>query len=109
MEDYFASLVVDDEALARGLAAGTLEIDTRLRDALRALASGEDGSLRFEHPSVPDDAAYAAEASVLEEIDGIVRAEARAEALETRLAELERGPSTRLRARARRLRRAAVD
>jgi hypothetical protein len=108
-DDYFASMVVDDDALARGLASGRLATDTRLRDALRALAVDEDRSRPFEHPSVADDAAYAAEASVLEEIDGIVRAEARADALEVRLATLECGPATRLRSRVRRLRRAAVD
>jgi hypothetical protein len=46
---------------------------------------------------------------VLEEIDGIVRSEARADALEDRLAALESGLVTRLRSRARRMRGAAVD
>lgn len=35
IEDVYAKLVVDDEALARGVAAGSLVVDTRLRDALR--------------------------------------------------------------------------
>jgi hypothetical protein len=34
----YDGLVVDDAALEAGLAAGTLELDTRLRDALRGLA-----------------------------------------------------------------------
>ena len=91
---FYDSFAVDDEALAAGLADGTLAVDTRLRDALRALR-GDDGAfvlpaagrrLAFPRPSARDDAAYAAEASVLVEIDGIVRAEQRVRALEERLA-----------------------
>jgi hypothetical protein len=108
VDDHFASFVVDDETVATGLVSGRVAIDTRLRDALRALAT-EGGRLPFRHPEVGDDAAYAAEASILVEIDGIVRAQARTDELEARLATLERGLGTRLRARARRLRRAAVD
>jgi len=37
VEDVYRSLVIDDQALAAGLAAGSLVVDTRLRDALRAL------------------------------------------------------------------------
>ena len=44
-EPSTTALAVDDEALARGLADGTLAIDTRLRDALRALRD-DDGTLR---------------------------------------------------------------
>jgi hypothetical protein len=110
VDDYFASLLVDDETLAQGLAVGRLAIDPRVRDALRSLAADADGGrLRFQHPGVADDAAYAAEASVLEEIDGVVRSEARVVALEERLAALESGPVARLRSHARRARGAAVD
>ena len=35
--EFYESLVVDDDALERGLQDGTLVIDTRLRDALRAI------------------------------------------------------------------------
>jgi Glycosyl transferase family 2 len=100
LEAYYASFAVDDDALAEGLAKGTLAVDTRLRDALRALrADGatfvlpEAGArLEFPRPGADDDAAYAAEASVLVEIDGIVRAEQRVRALERRLEALERRP-----------------
>jgi hypothetical protein len=37
VESVYGQLVVDDEAVARGVAAGALVVDTRLRDALRAL------------------------------------------------------------------------
>jgi hypothetical protein len=98
---FYDTFAVDDEALARGLAGGTLALDTRLRDALRALRAGDgtfvlpgaEQRLAFPRPSAVDDAAYAAEASVLVEIDGIVRAEQRVRALEGRLAALERGPA----------------
>jgi hypothetical protein len=97
---HYASFAVDDHELERGLAEGTLAVDTRLRDALRALRA-DDGTfllpgagprLAFPRPAAADDAAYAAEASVLVEIDGIVRAEQRVRALERRLDALEPGP-----------------
>ena len=40
VEAFYDSFAVDDKALARGLDAGTLAVDTRLRDALRALRDG---------------------------------------------------------------------
>jgi hypothetical protein len=105
LAEYFASFVVTEDQLARGVADGTLAVDTRLRDTLRSLRA-EDGTFRLPEPgrplvptSVPDvreAAAYAAEASVLADIDGIVRAERRTNRLEERLASLERGPLTRL-------------
>jgi hypothetical protein len=109
MQDYFGFFVVDDDALARGLADGSLAVDTRLRDTLRALRGADGGYalpdvgapslLRFPRPDVRDDAVYASEASVLADIDGIVRGEARVDAFERRLAALERGPLARLRRR----------
>jgi len=108
VEDFFSAAAVDDDRLARGLADGTLAIDTRLRDALRAIRDLETGefvlpdaeraSLRFPRPGVLEDAAYAGEAAVLDQIDGIVRAEERVAALERRLRSLERRPLSRLRA-----------
>jgi Glycosyl transferase family 2 len=105
VDAFYDSFVVTDEALERGLAGGTLAVDTRLRDALRTIADGDGGfripvegeppALSFPHPGVREDAAYAGEASVLVEIDGVVRAEKRVEALEERLAALERGPLAR--------------
>ena len=106
VDAFYDSFVVTDEALERGLADGMLAVDTRLRDALRAIrdadggfrlpAAGESAALSFPHPGVREDAAYAGEASVLVEIDGVVRAELRVEALEERLASLERGSLSRL-------------
>jgi hypothetical protein len=84
IEDSYESLVVDDDSLERGLADGTLVIDTRLRDALRTLRDG--GQLTFPPPA--DDATYAVEAAVLDE-SYIVRAQRDVDALEQRLHSLE--------------------
>ncbi len=43
LEAFYDTFAVDDDALARGLADGTLAVDTRLRDALRALRD-DDGT-----------------------------------------------------------------
>jgi hypothetical protein len=110
VQAFYDSFAVDDAALERGLADGTLAVDTRLRDALRTLRAA-DGTfvlpgaarrLSFPRPTAHDDALYAAEASVLVEIDGIVRAEQRVRGVEARLQELERGPLHRARRLARR-------
>jgi hypothetical protein len=86
IDEQFESLVVDDEALSAGVANGTLAIDARLRDALRTLRDG--GALTFPPPTDADDAAYAVEASVLDEAY-LVRAQRHADALEQRLLSLE--------------------
>ena len=104
IEEQHESMVVDDERLARGLADGTLVEDLRLRDILRGLRLGDAADLqrRFavpselrEHPSFPapsvaEDGAYAVEAAVLGEADGI-RVQRRLDSLEQRLNSLERG------------------
>jgi hypothetical protein len=110
VEAYYDAFAVDEDELARGLAEGRLACDTRLRDALRAIRRddgtfelpGAEPQLAFPRPSSAEDAAYAAEASVLVEIDGIVRAEQRVQALERRLDRLERGSLDAVRRLARR-------
>lgn len=101
VDRFYDSQVVNDEALRSGVADGTLAVDTRLRDALRLLRSaegafdmptpGDSGPLSFAAPAVPEAAAFAAEASTLAEIDGVVRAERRVLALEDRLDAYELG------------------
>ena len=89
----------DDDALAAGLANGTLERDERLRDALRSLRAhdgtfvlpSEEPALTFGLPSLVDQGSFAGEASILIGIDGIVRADERVEALERRVTALEGG------------------
>jgi hypothetical protein len=111
-DEYFRAFVVDDDELARGLEDGSYAVDTRLRDALRGLraADGEssfalpgDGPARlsFPGPTPTEDAVYAGEAAVLVDIDGVVRAEGRVDALESRVTALERSTLGRVRARGR--------
>jgi Glycosyl transferase family 2 len=88
IEEQYESLVVDDDALERGIAAGTLVVDTRLRDALRMLRSGRE--LRFPQQADADDVAYAVETAVLDEAY-VVRAQRRIDSLEQRLQALESG------------------
>jgi len=104
LAEYLDQFLVTAERLERGLADGTLAVDTRLRDALRSLRA-EDGTfvlptagrrLPFPRPPLLEDAQYAAEASVLVGIDGVVRAEERTDAFEARLRALERNPLHRL-------------
>ena len=101
IDRFYDSHVVNDEALRNGIADGTLAFDTRLRDALRLLRPGEgafdptvhgaSSPLSFPDPDVSEAAAFAAEASTLVEIDGVIRAARRVGALEDRLEALERG------------------
>jgi hypothetical protein len=85
LDELYRSYVVDDEALARGLAEGTLAVDTRLRDARRALLAGDP--LTFGEATV--DAAYLSELDALVGGDPHVLAEQKAEALEARLAAVQ--------------------
>lgn len=43
--EYYASLVVDDDELRRGIATGSYAVDDRLRDALRELPTAQQGTL----------------------------------------------------------------
>ena len=86
IDEQYESLVVDDDALGRGLADQTLVLDTRLRDALRAIRAGDEPA--FPQPFAADDVAYAVEAAVLDEAY-MVRAQRDLDALEQRLESLE--------------------
>jgi Glycosyl transferase family 2 len=96
IEEYYASLVVDDEEVEKGVAAERLVIDTRLRDALRRLRDDPGAyarpsgtsQLAFPMPTLVDDAEYAVEAAVLGEAD-VVRLQRRLDTLERRLQSLE--------------------
>lgn len=100
VDRYFDEYAVTSAELERGVADGTLAVDTRLRDALRILRATDrtyrlpdpGPLLAFDVPDVADAAAYAAEASRLVSIDGIVRAEQRVSALEARLQRLRTLP-----------------
>jgi glycosyltransferase involved in cell wall biosynthesis len=88
MREFYESYVVDDEALGRGLADGTLAIDTRLRDALRSLRAEPSRPLTFSDDAV--DAAYLTELAILEDGDPHAHVQRKTEDLEARLARMER-------------------
>jgi hypothetical protein len=96
--ELYESLLVDDRALEHGLQAGSLVIDTRLRDALRAVAAGRP--IEFPRPTVVDEAAYAVDVAALGEAD-VVRLQRRLDTLEQRLLTVERRSSVRLERRLR--------
>lgn len=115
-ERAYRELVVDDQALARGLADGTLVEDLRPRDALRTLAGVSElparpafpppGSalpaLDFSLGSPREQAAYAHDCEAVHAREADVRLRRRVEELERRLAACERGPAGHLLARLRR-------
>ena len=94
MREFYESYVVDDEALGRGLADGTLAIDTRLRDALRSLRAEPSRPLAFSDDAV--DAAYLTELAILEDGDPHAHVQRKTEDLEARLAVMERSRAGRL-------------
>jgi hypothetical protein len=100
LDELYGSLVVDEDALQRGLEEGSLVIDTRLRDALRALREGRP--LTFPRPTVVDEAAYAVDVAALGEAD-VVRLQRRLDTLEQRLLTVERRPSVRVERKLRRV------
>jgi glycosyltransferase involved in cell wall biosynthesis len=93
LREFYESYVVDDEALAKGVADGTLAIDTRLRDAMRSLRAQPSRPLTF---SDAVDAAYLAELALLEDGDPHAHAQRKAEDLEARLAAIEQSHSVRI-------------
>jgi hypothetical protein len=107
--DFYDALVIDDVALDRGVRAGSLVLDTRLRDAL-ALLRGKspdrefgvpqagESLITFPRPTVVDDAAYAVDVAALGEAD-VIRIQRRLDILEPRLAALERSRTAGLRRR----------
>lgn len=98
LDQQHESLVVSGDGVERGLAERTLELDIRLRDALRALRRAEptDGERRFALPSevsmplyfppptASADVAFGVEAASLHEAN-VVREQRRLDALEQRL------------------------
>src|SRR3954468_82019 len=99
LNEVWDSLVVDDAALSRGLEEGSLVVDTRLRDALRALAEGRAPA--FPRPTVVDEAAYAVDVAALGEAD-VIRLQRRLDTLEQRLLTIEQQPAARIERKLRR-------
>ena len=95
LDELYESYVVDDSALARGIADGTLAVDTRLRDALRSLRAGEPLGAAFGNAAV--DEAYLREVAALEDGDPQAHVHRKVEDIEARLAAIESRPLTRIR------------
>jgi 3',5'-cyclic AMP phosphodiesterase CpdA len=123
VDEYYASLAVDDNSLAQGLADDSLAVDVRLRDVLRTLRKAGHApfrdyllpvegapSLDVPFPTVEEQAEYAAEITVGSERDSVVRTERRLDEAGRRLADLERGvwPRVADRSRAARARRSVA-
>ena len=87
LRQFYESYVVDDEALAQGVANGTLAIDTRLRNAMRSLRAQPPQPLTFDDAV---DEAYVAEVAILEDGDPHAHVQRKADDLEARLARMER-------------------
>jgi hypothetical protein len=117
-EQWYSAYVVDDARLESGLAEGSLAVDVRLREELRRLAGapslstsppptfvhpGQSGSLlEFTRSGLAETALYADEMEALDVGDTERRVLQRVDALEWRIAELERGVGTRVGQRLRR-------
>ena len=118
--DLYGSLIVDDAELERGLEAGLLVQDTRLRDALRLLHT-TDGTLAaagfalpadpprlaFPRPGLVEELEYAAEASLTDGAQ-LVRLQRRVDRLEARVAAQEQSFGGLLRRAARGFRRSGA-
>lgn len=89
LRELYEGLSINEERLSRGLAAGSLTVDTRLRDALRALAASVPASLEFPRRDAGEAASYAVEQQVLDAGE-LVRLQRRADRLEQRLHAVER-------------------
>jgi glycosyltransferase involved in cell wall biosynthesis len=85
IEDVYRRLVVDDEALARGVESGALVIDTRLRDALR---SGAGAVAVPVTGAAEDPMRFARDEAALRDAD-LVRLVRRLDILRTRLKAIE--------------------
>jgi hypothetical protein len=96
LDEFYAPLVVDDDALEAGIRDGTYATDVRLRDTLRSLGFGNGAPHSEPEQSsvvsrVEDEALFAGEYTTLGEADLGASYGERIDRLEARLARLERG------------------
>jgi hypothetical protein len=88
MRELYEEVCVDDERLRRGIDDGSFAVDTRLRDALRALAD-DPASVHFPRRGHADEVDYAVESTVLQAGE-LVRAQRRVDDLAARVRRLEK-------------------
>ena len=91
LRSFYEAMVVDDDDLSRGISEGTLAVDTRLRDALRA-GGGRSSNAQPLPTASAYDASRALEVSVLAEAD-VVRLQRSLDDVERRVQRLERSMS----------------
>jgi len=87
LETLYDEICIDDERLRRGLADGSLAIDTRVRDAFRVLPAAPPFPARSAH----EDAGYALDGAVLEAGE-LVRLQRRVDELSMRVRTISRRP-----------------
>lgn len=87
-DDMWDRVSLEDADLDRGLGAGSLVSDTRLRDRLTALRRDNDGDPPFLIPSISDTDAHALGVAVFEEAE-VVRLQRWADSIEQRIARFE--------------------
>jgi hypothetical protein len=88
LDAAYAKLVIDDDALTRGIADGTLAVDTRIADALAGRPTARvDEQL--------DDRAFVDDVAAFMETDSVIVADGLASAVEERLASVEKSVSLR--------------
>jgi hypothetical protein len=87
VEKYFRALAMGPDEIRRGLDAGLLEEDTRLRNALRELRAGS-GELCFPRPTTLETVSFAIDAAVLGEAD-VIRTQRWLDDLDGRVGALE--------------------
>ena len=107
-EAYFGALALGPDDMAGGIAAGLIEEDVRVRDALREV-SGLDagGMLAFPRPTTLETASFAIDAAVLGEAD-VIRTQRWLDDLERRVGRLEQTTPVRIERRLRDLARKAL-
>lgn len=89
VDAFHRSLMTDDDAVAAGIAAGSLVLDTRLRDALRSLVAGAE-LLPDWVPTLRDEVDLAQDVDITLEHDAWVRLPGRAGRLQRSVALVER-------------------
>jgi len=105
---YYESLALDPADVEGGVAAGLLDEDVRVRDALRVLVGGgAGGTLSFHRPTTLETASFAIDAAVLGEAD-VIRTQRWLDELERRVGRLERTAPVRVERRLRQLARRAL-
>jgi Glycosyl transferase family 2 len=84
LHEVYAQMGIDESEVDEGIAAGWLQLDTRLRDALRRLELDPNAALEFSRRKVATDARLAVERTALRETE-LVRMQRRVDRLAERL------------------------